>query len=462
VNSESLKTAQSVELVNHMDPEAPSAFEPARSRSFKRAFFQTFAGSLLIQGCGVVTGILAARLLGTTGRGELAAIFYYPTMLAALGSLGLQQAVAYEVSRRPAEENDILRAGFWTAAALGLLQFALGASLASFLLPKDMGHLTTTLQWFMAFPLLAYSGQVLLGVDQGTFRFARYSFLNSLPLIFYAIGTLIIWMTGTASPSVFAAWALGGHLVALAIRLATSNRVLVGAAPRWTTAVRLLKIGIVLYGPQVTGILVAQADMLFVLYMLPVDQVGLYAVALAIAQGQMAASNAVAQVGFVKVAGETDRAAGVASVLLQFRVAQVIGVVIAAIFIVIAPYLIYYAIGPTFMAAWRAADCLIIALALRGLSNILDHGFRALGHSWVGAFGNAVAFITLAIGAWWWLPQGGIDAMAAVLIVATASTIFTFIFFMVRLEHATLRDFWGFRPGTFRLLKASCGFGNGQ
>lgn len=462
MNAESLKTAQSVELVNQMDSGAPSAFEPVRSRSFKRAFFQTFAGSILIQGCGVITGIMAARLLGPTGRGELSAVFYYPTMLTALGSLGLQQAVAYQVSRRPAEENDILRAGFWTAAALGLVQFVLGASFASFLLPKNMGHLTTTLQWFMVFPLLAYSGQALLGVDQGTFRFARYSVLNSLPVIFYAVGTLIIWMTGTAGPSVFAAWALGGHLFALAIRLTVSKSVLAGAFPRWLTAVRLLKIGIFLHAPQVTGILVAQADMLIVLYMLPVDQVGLYAVALAIAQGQMAASNAVAQVGFVKVAGETDRAAGVASVLLQFRVLQIISLAIAAVFIVIAPYLIFYALGPSFMGAWRAADCLIVALALRGLSNILDSGFRALGHAWVGAFGNAVAFITLVIGAWWWLPQGGIEAMAVVIIVAAVSTICTFIFFMVRLEHATLRDFWGFRVGTLQLLKASSGFGNGQ
>jgi O-antigen/teichoic acid export membrane protein len=445
-----------------MEVGEPPALGSIRERSFKRGFTQTFLGNILIQACGVITGILAARLLGPTGRGELSAIFYYPTMLTALGSLGLQQTVAYEVSRRPAEENDILRAGFWTAAAFGLLQFALGASLASFLLPKDMAHLTSTLQWFMAFPLLVHSGHVLLGVDQGTFRFTRFSLLNSLPVVFYAIGTLIIWITGTASPSVFAAWALGGHLFALAIRLAVSNRVLIGAYPRWLTAVRLLKIGIVLHGPQVTGILVAQADMLIVLYMLPVDQVGLYAVALAIAQGQLAASNAVAQVGFVKVAGETDRAAGVASVLLQFRVAQVICLAIATLFLVIAPYLILYAVGAAFIGALRAADFLIVALALRGLSNILDSGFRALGHAWVGALGNAVALVTVGTGALLWLPQGGIEAMGAVLIVAAASTVFMFIFFMVRLEHTRLRDFWGFRAATFQLLKASCGFGNGQ
>jgi O-antigen/teichoic acid export membrane protein len=436
------------------DDAVSTALGSIRSRSFKKAFAQTLAGNLLVQACGVVTGILAARLLGPTGRGELSAIFYYPTTLTALGSLGLQQAAAYEVSRRPAEEEEILRAGFWTAVALGLIQFVLGALFASSLLPKDMAHLTTTLQWFMAFPLLAYSGQVLLGVDQGTFRFARYSFLNSLPVTFYAVGTLIIWMTGTASPSTFAAWALSGHLFALTIRLAFSNRVLIGAHPLWSTASRLLKLGIVLHAPQVTGILMAQADMLIVLFMLPADQVGLYAVALAIAQGQMAVSNSVAQVGFVKVAGESDRAAGVASVLLQFRVAQMICFAVAAIFIVIAPYLIFYAAGSAFMGACKAADCLIVALAFRGLSNILDSGFRALGRAWVGAVSNAVGFVALATGALGWLPQGGIEAMGAVMIMAAASTVVTSIFFMKRLEHAILGDFCGLRLDVFRFIKS--------
>ncbi len=442
--------------INGTNASLSSAFGPARSRSFGRAFTQTFLGNLLVQACGVITGILAARLLGATGRGELAAIFYYPGTLAQLGSLGLHQAVAYQTSRRPEDEDKILRSGFWTAVVLGVPQFVLGALLASSLLPKDMANLAPTLQWFMAFPLLAYCSYVLLAVDQGTFRFGRYSALTALPSIFYAIGALIIWITGTASPPVFAAFCLGGHVFALAIRLRLSGSVLLEARPRWDQAVNLLRRGLAFHVPQVTGILMAQSDMLIVLYVLPVDQVGLYAVALAIAQGQMAASGAFAQVGFVKVAGETDRGASVASLWLHFRVAQVIGVAIAALFILISPYLIFYAIGPDFMGACLAADCLIVALALRGLANILDYGLRALGHTWVPAFGYGVAFVVMVIGALLWVPKGGIEAMGAVMIVAVSVMLFINIFALTRLEGADSGDFWGFRVDVFRFIKSRC------
>ena len=89
----------------------PNAFP--QPRSFKRAFASTFAGNLAIQGLGAVSGVVAARILGPEGRGELAAVYFYPGIIALLGILSVPQAVAFEVSRRPEEEERVLRAGFW-------------------------------------------------------------------------------------------------------------------------------------------------------------------------------------------------------------------------------------------------------------------------------------------------------------------------------------------------------------
>ena len=88
--------------------------------SFRRAFLQTLTGNLLIQSIGVATGILTARLLGPTGRGELSTVLYYPTVVSQVGSNGIQQATAFEVSRRPHEEAKILKAGLSVALLLGV------------------------------------------------------------------------------------------------------------------------------------------------------------------------------------------------------------------------------------------------------------------------------------------------------------------------------------------------------
>ena len=50
----------------------------------------------------VVSGIVAARLLGPADRGYLAFLVLVPVILAKLGGLGLPLAVAYECARSPA------------------------------------------------------------------------------------------------------------------------------------------------------------------------------------------------------------------------------------------------------------------------------------------------------------------------------------------------------------------------
>ena len=47
----------------------------------------------------MLTGALAARLLGPDGRGQLAAIQMWPNFLAAIANLGLPEALVYFSAR---------------------------------------------------------------------------------------------------------------------------------------------------------------------------------------------------------------------------------------------------------------------------------------------------------------------------------------------------------------------------
>src|SRR5438128_20610 len=85
----------------------------------------TMLTNLSIAGLSVVSGVIAARLLGPTGRGELAAIQTWPTLLATLSMHGIADALAYFSAREPD------RAGRWLATALVL---AVTACLPAFLI----------------------------------------------------------------------------------------------------------------------------------------------------------------------------------------------------------------------------------------------------------------------------------------------------------------------------------------
>ncbi len=84
----------------------------------------TLSAQVGIQLIGLVTGILVARFLGPSSRGELAAIIAWVAMLAYLGNLGLPIAYAYGAAREPQRISQLLGNGIlatiaqWAAIAL--------------------------------------------------------------------------------------------------------------------------------------------------------------------------------------------------------------------------------------------------------------------------------------------------------------------------------------------------------
>ena len=85
--------------VAFLGKEQPIAASMGARFSNRRAYAQTFAATAAIRALGVASGVLAARLLGPTGRGELAIIIFLPTLLAPIGEIELPRSVAFEASK---------------------------------------------------------------------------------------------------------------------------------------------------------------------------------------------------------------------------------------------------------------------------------------------------------------------------------------------------------------------------
>src|SRR3990172_6537249 len=71
---------------------------------------QSIATGLVGQVLLLISGPLVARILGVEGRGYLAALYVWPAMLAALGTLGIPVACSYFLSSEPGQAARILGA----------------------------------------------------------------------------------------------------------------------------------------------------------------------------------------------------------------------------------------------------------------------------------------------------------------------------------------------------------------
>jgi O-antigen/teichoic acid export membrane protein len=118
---------------------------------------------------GVVTGILAARLLGPSGEGELAAIQTWPLLLGTLAMPGLDSALVYFIARQPEKGRQFTS----TAVLIGLFSSLIVGAVAwlalPFLLSAQQPQVVSAARVF----LLIGAIYAVVGIPHGSLRGAH-------------------------------------------------------------------------------------------------------------------------------------------------------------------------------------------------------------------------------------------------------------------------------------------------
>jgi O-antigen/teichoic acid export membrane protein len=134
-------------------------------------------------GLGLVSGVLAARLLGPRGEGELAAIQTWPSFMATVAMLGIPSALAYYSAREPTV------AGRWlsTAIVLGFAGCVPFAIVGYFVMPWLLSSQTTAIiagarAYLWLFPILALVG-MLVHPLRGRNDLVAWNLLRPLPTV---------------------------------------------------------------------------------------------------------------------------------------------------------------------------------------------------------------------------------------------------------------------------------------
>jgi O-antigen/teichoic acid export membrane protein len=423
--------------------------------SNRRAYAQTFAASVAIRILGVLSGVLAARLLGPAGRGELAVIIFLPMLLEPLGILELPRSVAYEVSRVDDVSGAVIATSFWLAVGLGAIQALLLAELLPLYLPADKLHLLSASRWFVIYLPTVYITHTLMGSDQGRGKFGRFSVLLALPGLFYVVAILVAWGSGHITPATFATCILIGALIVAALRTQMDWRAISGTLPDWTTAQRLLNRGISFYLPTVVSIALYRADMFILVRIASTEAIGLYAVAQAIALGQIGAVNPFLQVGFSAVAGETDAQKALQTLGQHFRVAQLAVCGVGLLAVGVTPWLIRLMFGAQFRGATPATYLLIGATVVWGIEQVLEQGLRAAGHPRPGIVSNLLGLLVLVGFGIPACARYGIVGIASAALAAQCLNLDVLIWFCVSRLKMSARGFWAFDSDTLSILVVS-------
>ncbi|WP_040952942.1 oligosaccharide flippase family protein [Gorillibacterium massiliense] len=246
----------------------------------KRLFISGLFVNLLVMAVNFSTGVMSARFLGPSGRGELAAVTQWTTLIIGLFALGIPGAVIY-LGKTIAEKREELLGAYLVIGFLsGLAGMAIGQVVVPHLLssyPKEVVVLTQVN--LLIIPLTVLT-EGLSGTLQSLNKF-RLLMIQRL-MVPFGVLLIIVILTFIGSYDV-KSFVIVNMLWSGAQAILVLSWVLRYIRPKfihlWSNIRSLLGKGIQIYGQSLVTIFGGSLDQIVISLMLSTYYLGLYTVA---------------------------------------------------------------------------------------------------------------------------------------------------------------------------------------
>jgi len=388
-----------------------------KQRSFLHNVGRTAAFLLAATTVSAVTGVLLARWLGPSGRGDYAAVTAYFGLSLLSFELGLGSSVAFHVSKYKGADY------VWTAMGL-LIPLTLLAAVATVVVGVTVfGDSPSRRASFIILPFaiaLSFASApvtfALLSLDLGSFNLVRLSQPVAFGLL--TVGThhvttlsvplVIILMTVALAFQTALAWWLY-------IRVCSPRGHFV-----WKHVRPLLRFGILNLSSTAPNAVNGRFDQIVLALVVSSAALGQYAVAVSLSMLAAPLVTAFGYVAFPDLArgeriSETIRAATRGSALVS--------IVSIALILVAAPFIVPVLFGPGYESVSRLLLVLAPGAAVVTVNQVFGDILRGLGRPGVVAVCESLGVVSTVIGLVLLIPHLGVMGAA---LTSTATYLFVF------------------------------------
>jgi O-antigen/teichoic acid export membrane protein len=376
----------------------------------------------------LLTGVLVARLLGTAGRGEIAAILTVTQMLGWFFSLGASQAAAFHIARNPSDGGRLITTWLSILLPVSLVAIAVGELLLPTLFDAQSAEALRYAQLFILAIAAYLVLDFMLGVLSGDHDFIALNVLKFSGPATIAVLYVTFWLTDSFTVET----ALIANVVAtVAVTVATTIRAVARCGLRRPS--RALGKSTVSYALRahlgnIGGFMTARLDLMIIPAFLAASAVGLYSVATNVA----AIIPTITGTFAIMVLPAAARAgkASVRTVIRSLHVTLAISVAVAIVIGVLADILIRLVYGGAFGDSATALRILLPGVVIDAMAAVLWSGLLADGYPARAAAGGLAGLLVTIVGLILVLPDGGIEgaALVSTLSYATALVVTVFIY----------------------------------
>ena len=275
-----------------------------------RDFLLTASGNLSILFFGATGGILAARLLGPEGRGELAAAIVWAAIMGIIISVGLPQALTYYSAREPEALGDI----FSTTMVILVVQSIIIILAGWILITRLFAHIqpdatSSLLVYIFSIPfslLISYISTMC----QGLKNFKLFNTLRVTNAAGYALSLTVIGLLGlNEAIYVVSALVMTQMTISISALIYFIKKFRPRGNCRLGRAKQLLGYGVKSYWGNLSWIANGRMDQFVMSTFIGLEQLGQYAVAVSYATVLFPLSSSFAMILFPHVASSDSQAA---------------------------------------------------------------------------------------------------------------------------------------------------------
>lgn len=347
-------------------------------RSGATAVFMTAATNAALAVLALATGVLVARLLGPAGRGHLAAAQAVGTLVGAIGSLSLGEALVFFVGRRNRPPMVVLQTSVLFAAVSTTVLITAATFLMPTLLvgqPEAVNAARTYTLIGLPFILLGFPITFMRALQ----RYQTWNLLRLITPICWLVAILLFTVTRQreVQPLIVAFVLLQVLFIPLVWLLARRSVSGMQGVDR-SLVMPMLRYGTPLFLATLPLALNLRLDQLLIANFQSADQLGLYAVSVSWAGIGLPLMTAIGSVLFPKLAG-MGREDGAEVLARSTRIGVAIGLLIGALSAVTAPTLVPLLFGRQFVVPLAIPCALGAATSILGVNEILEEGLRGLG-----------------------------------------------------------------------------------
>lgn len=380
----------------------------------------SFATTVAIQAVNIATGLLSARLLLPQGRGELAEITLWAGLIFEFGIVGLSDALLYRAATGASKPRELFAAMAALTLVFSVLLIAAGLVIEPYIFAgRDADLLRLSLIFLIAYVPTNLGALFVASMFQGYLDMLTWNLLRSVVGVGYLAFIGVAVAIGQATVAGFAVAYLLGTAAALALGLVLlARRGWIGMRLHWETIKGIVVYGAKLHVGEMLNSARQKIDQALVALWLPHSDLGLYVVALTVANGPMILAQTLAAVGFPKISQQTDVAGKTLVFGRYFRFTIAVTTAAAVALLVLNPWLVPLLFGRPFSPAALIANIMLIGLPAAAAKLLFIQALKAWDRSLLIGHAELVGLVAAALSLVVLLPTFGIAGAAASLVVA--------------------------------------------